>query len=340
MGFRTDRWVNTARCTPGRAPVLRTITAGLARIAAQSSRPDAVHRPIRTLTNLWREEHANTCNSASDPIVHLRRFVGMLLPHCPYIAPKALYDYYATRVDVPIAGDQPETIKRFRRDRGILNPALPLQRIRVARTAYYGMCEYLDTLIGRILQCLDETGLSQNTLVVYMTDHGEMAGDHHCWWKSTYYEGSVGSPLIARLPGAIPTGAVCDAVCNHMDLGPTFAEIAGADFPDVDGRSLWSTLRGRHPPRWLDETTSEFCDGVGRHYYPARMVRSGPWKLWYYGDSAKLPPALFQLEDDPREQHDLGLSPKHRSIREQLVERVLADWNPAAAQREALRSAP
>ncbi|MGW8178605.1 MAG: sulfatase-like hydrolase/transferase, partial [bacterium] len=158
---------------------------------------------------------------ASSPEQPFATTVGLVLPHCPFIAPKHLYNYYYDKVDLPLTGgDEPPTIRRFRRLRGILEP-LPSERIRVARAAYYGMCEHVDMLIGRILDCLDETGLAGNTLVIYCSDHGEMAGDHNCWWKSNYYEGSAGIPMMARLPGIVPAGAVCDAVCNLMDLGPT-----------------------------------------------------------------------------------------------------------------------
>jgi choline-sulfatase len=258
----------------------------------------------------------------------------MLLPHCPFIAPKNLFDYYYERVDIPrIVGDVPPTIRRFRKLRGILEP-LPDERIRVARAAYYGMCEYLDLLIGRILDCLDETGLSENTLVVYTTDHGEMAGDHGCWWKSNYYEGSVGVPLIARLPGFVPASSVSQAICSLMDLGPTFSEIAGTEMLDVDGRSIWSILRGNRPSSWLNETCSEFCDGVGDLYLPSRMIRSGRWKLWVYPDQERLPPTLFDLNDDPLEQHDLGNSPALAKVRDQLLSKVLSDWDPETVHRE------
>ena len=267
------------------------------------------------------------------PEVPFAATVGLVLPHCPFIAPKPLYDYYADKVDPPLTGgDEPPTIRRFRRFRGILDP-LPEERIRVARTAYYGMCEHLDMLIGRILACLDETGLAENTLVVYCTDHGEMAGEHGCWWKSNYYEGSVGVPMIARLPGTVPAETVTGAVCNLVDLGPTFADVAGAKMPDVDGRSLWPTLKGRHPDDWVDETTSEFCDGVGGLYLPCRMIRSGPWKLWAYADGEKLPPALFNLEEDPHEQHDLGQDAAAADVRDELLDKLFARWSPDEVHR-------
>ena len=259
--------------------------------------------------------------------------LGFTLPHCPFIAPKELYDYYAKHVDVPkVEKEQPATVRRFREVRGILEP-LPEKRVRVARAAYYGLCEHFDSLIGQVLKTLDQTGLSSNTLVLYTTDHGEMAGDHGCWWKSNYYEGSVGVPLIARLPGTIAPGSVSNAVCGLMDLGPTFAQIAGTRLPDSDGRSLWPTLQGRHPKTWKDETFSELCDARDG-FLASRMIRSGKWKLWTYVDPEKLPPALFDLEDDPDELNDLGQDPQHADIREKLLRRIHRDWDPAIVHKE------
>jgi choline-sulfatase len=200
------------------------------------------------------------------------------------------------------------------------------------------MCEHVDMLIGRILDCLDETGLAENTLVVYCTDHGEMAGDHNCWWKSNYYEGSVGVPLIARFPGTVPAASVSDAVCNLMDLGPTMSDFAGGQMTDVDGQSLWPTLQGNHPKNWLNETFSEFCDRVGDLYLPSRMIRSGRWKLWVYEDEEKLPPALFNLEEDPFEEHDLGQTAEFADIRESLLAKVRENWDSRLVQEEGRRA--
>jgi len=298
------------------------------------SRPDVTRagRGRTTYQNMDERITAKACSYLREHAGPTERpfaaVVGFVLPHCPFIAPKPLFDHYYEKVDAPVvAKNLPSTIERFRRLRKIDRP-LTDKQIRVARAAYYGLCEHVDALIGQILTCLDQTGLSDNTLVVYCTDHGEMAGEHGCWWKSNYYEGSAGTPLIARLPGAIAPGSVSKAVCNLIDLGPTFADTAGAGkIPRADGRSLWPTLQGRHPKDWADETFSELCDGRGGNL-PSRMIRSGKWKLWYHDDPERLSPALFDLDADPDECHDLGQDPKHVEIREQLLGKLFADWDP------------
>jgi len=256
---------------------------------------------------------------------------GFVLPHCPFFIPRELFDYYYERVDVPeVVGDEPEAIRNFKKRRQIDEPLLE-ERIRVARAAYFGMCEYFDRQIGKILRQLDETGLSENTLVVYTSDHGEMAGEHGCWWKSNYYEGSVGVPLLARLPGTVPAGKVNPTICNLMDLGPTLIEMAGGEGLQVsDGHSLWRELRGEADPERPDETFSEH--GPARGEPPSRMIRRGKWKLFKYHDDT--PPVLFDLDEDPGELRDLGEDPAFAEIREELLKRLYEDWDPGFVVRE------
>ena len=260
---------------------------------------------------------------------------GFLLPHCPFFAPRDLYDYYYDRVDVPQPdpAGEPAAVSNFKRHRGIDEP-LPAERIRVARAAYFGLCEYFDRKVGQLLDKLDETGLGDNTLVIYASDHGEMAGEHGCWWKSNYYEGSVGVPLIARLPGVVPAGVENRAICNLLDWAPTAAEVAGGEpLPGADGHSLWRELRGRPDDSRPDVTFSEL--GPTRGDPPSRMIRQGPWKLYaYHGDT---PPALFNLEDDPGEWNDLAGDAACAAVRRELLDQLYAGWDPEGVARRSAK---
>ncbi len=255
--------------------------------------------------------------------------VGYFLPHCPYIGLKELFDYYYPLVDIPaIEARQPEDVRRLRENRDILR-GLPEERIRVARAAYFAMVEHLDRLIGRLLDCLAETGLAENTLVVYCSDHGDMAGEHGCWWKSLYYEGSAGVPLLCRLPGQIEPASTNAAICSLTDLGVTYADIAGAEFhPRPDGRSLLPLLQGTRPADWQDQVFSELVDSRG--LLPSRMIRRGQWKLWLTLSEDNTAPALFDLDADPHELNDLGSDPLYADIREQLLQELLNGWDAAA----------
>lgn len=264
--------------------------------------------------------------------------VGYVLPHCPFVAPPELFDYYYDKVDIPrqpSADEQPAAVVNFRRNRDILRP-LPDERVRVARAAYFGLCDYLDGLIGQVLGKLDETGLARDTLVIYASDHGEMAGEHGCWWKSNYFEGSAGVPMIARLPGTVPAGSSSDEICNLMDLGPTMAELAGApQMPSVDGQSLWQVLQGQEDGRRSGETYSEL--GPTRGEAPSRMIRRGPWKLYKYADDT--PPVLFNLDEDPEEWHDRAADPSLVDLRQELLSALYNDWDPDEVRTDCERQA-
>jgi arylsulfatase A-like enzyme len=127
-----------------------------------------------------------------------------------------------------------------------------------------------------------------------------------------------------------------------MDIAPTIVELGGAapaegiDALRWDGRSLARVLReGRDPDR-RQETVSELVDKRGGEpNFPSRMVRSGRWKLWKYGDKENLPPALFDLAEDPEEVNDLGEDPRYEDVRNRLLDRLHDGWDPRAAGREA-----
>ena len=289
-----------------------------------------------TTTYQWMDERITeaACGYLRDRKRSGRPFaavVGYVLPHCPFIAPAELFDYYHERVDPPeVESDQPAMTRWYRKSRGIDQP-LPVERTRIARAAYFALCEHIDRLAGVVLDCLEDAGLAENTLVIYASDHGEMAGEHGCWTKNTYYEGSAGVPMIARLPGTIPSGTTSDAVCNLMDLGPTFADVANAgDLPDWDGRSLWPVLCSGEGEGWVHETFSEVVDAAVRPPVPSRMIRSGRWKLWVDQEIPGEKPnvALFDLVNDPGETRDLAGCPGHAETRNRLLNRVLHGWDP------------
>lgn len=276
----------------------------------------------------------STCNYLHQKSKEIRKrpfaaVAGFVLPHCPFFAPNDLFDYYFKQVDVPQMtikdlAREPDAIRKFKLLRG-LNVPLSEERIRIARAAYFGLCEYLDKAIGKVLNKLEETGLNRNTLVIYCSDHGEMAGEHGCWWKSNYYEASVGVPLIVTLPGVVPERKTIPTVCNLMDLGPTIVEMAGGiPMPETDGRSLWTIITGNTDPANPDETFSELLGNLDT--VPSRMIRKGPWKLYKYHDTTS--PVLYNLKDDPDENTDLGTDPRYEDTRSQLLERLYKEWNP------------
>ena len=108
-----------------------------------------------------------------------------------------------------------------------------------SRTAYWGLVTRTDALVGQLLEALRENGFEDNTMVIYSTDHGEHAGEHDLWWKTTFYEESVRVPAIVSWPGVLPEGGSCDRVISQFDLNATMLDAVGAPpLPRSHGRSL------------------------------------------------------------------------------------------------------
>lgn len=107
------------------------------------------------------------------------------------------------------------------------------------------MRTFLDRQVGLILDQLDHCGLAENTLVPYVSDHGERLDERGLWWKHTFYQGSVGIPMILRVP-EIAKGENSHANVSLMDIGPTLLDLADAPaLPDVAGRRFRPVIEGR-----------------------------------------------------------------------------------------------
>lgn len=167
---------------------------------------------------------------------------------------------------------------------------------------YWGYVTYMDALVGRVLAALDEAGLRERTAVVFLADHGEMAGHHRMFDKGPYlYEDVMRVPFIFRHPDAVPAGAVRDdGFANLVDLAPTLCDLAGVQAEGgqpFEGRSLLPALRGDAalPADVFAETNTGDRVNPQRD---TRMVRRGDWKyVLRPGDRDE----LYHLTDDPDE---------------------------------------
>ena len=262
--------------------------------------------------------------------------LGYILPHHPFVAHKEDYARYVGRVGMPRRRppDNEHPFHAWWRQysgTGVIDETAWVR----ARTAYYALVTAMDRMIGQVLAKLSETGLAENTLVVYASDHGEQLGERGLWWKQTFFEESVKVPLIMSWPGVLPSGERRRQVVNLVDLSATLLEAMGAPaLPGSDGRSFLSVAQDPDQP-WLDETFSEFVsDGLdpwmGNAPFQQRMVRSGRWKLSCYFGSHAGPPQLFDLESDPEESRDLARDPGHAATVDAMMAKVLAGWSPMA----------
>jgi len=190
--------------------------------------------------------------------------------------------------------------------------------------AYYAQIEHIDAEVGQILDALERSGQREDTLVIFMSDHGEMLGDHGLRLKGCrFYEGLVRVPLIVAWPGRFRAGLRSDALVELLDLAPTLLAAAGLPVPpQMQGRSLLPLLTGEAAPdRHRPFVRSEYHDALdlpgGSR---ATMLRDERHKLVvYHGHGLG---ELYDLRDDPDEFSNLWDEPARAAVRLDLLGRA------------------
>lgn len=247
-------------------------------------------------------------------------------PHPPHDAPKHLVDKYLARnLPDPIFSKDDYALEEQLHDalhqsKGIHPPS---DEIRRQKASYYGMCEIVDTHFGRIIDALDELGLREDTIIIFSSDHGEMLGDHGLILKGCrFFDGAVRVPLIFSCPGRLASGKQVSAITEYTDIAPTIAELCGIDFPDTHGRSLLPAMAdcGREFEERKFVRCEYYNSNRGRSdTMPtyANMYRTKRYKLVVYHNIAW--GQLYDMENDPREEHNLWGDPAYADLRFQLV---------------------
>ncbi|MCX6326764.1 MAG: sulfatase-like hydrolase/transferase [Bacteroidia bacterium] len=251
-------------------------------------------------------------------------------PHPPFIVPKQYSNLYKTdRLSVPVSITDNLVNAPYKRgntpfDSRFQNPEM----VKEMKLVYYAMITQVDEWVGKLLDELDRKGLSENTLVIFVSDHGEMLGDHGMNSKMKMYEGSAHVPLIMRFPGVIPAGGKVVTPVSHYDLFATILDYTGMKIPENDGRSLHALIDGKIDP--VDYAVSAW--GAISNGGPF-MIRKGDWKLIVYlqmsDNKQNSVSALYNLKTDPLEMNNLiGNNPekgKYEKISGELKQ-TLKDW--------------
>jgi arylsulfatase len=261
--------------------------------------------------------------------------VNMFDPHAPFDPPQAYADRYdpatmpgplfresdlenqerLSGVDFQNAGRTPEEMDAH-----------------ATQAKYYAMIELIDHNVGRMLDALEASGQKDNTLVIFMSDHGETLGDHGLMLKGCrFYEGLVRVPLIVSGAGVEVQGRRHDGLVELTDIAPTLLELTGVDIPErVQGRSLLPLFSDPAQPNHgavRADGESVRCeyyralppvkDGTVGSY--ATMYRDQRYKLCvYHGHDFG---ELYDLERDPEEFENLWESTSHRDVLVDLMKR-------------------
>lgn len=177
------------------------------------------------------------------------------------------------------------------------------EKIRYFISEYYALVKEIDDRVGTILDKLDELGLAENTLVIFLSDHGEMLGAHGLRSKNIFYEEASHVPLMIRFPGVIAPGTRVESYISTVNIFATIFDYLGMDEPPSDGFSLRGLIEGTDSENgkyvvteWLSSLSSK----------PSHMVIKDGWKLMLPDSSATdVIKALYNLNEDPYEMTNL-----------------------------------
>jgi arylsulfatase A-like enzyme len=181
----------------------------------------------------------------------------------------------------------------------------------------------VDDNIGRVLDYLDENGLTENTLVVYTSDQGFYLGEHGWFDKRFMYEESFRTPLVMRFPSKIKNRKI-EHLVQNIDYAPTFLELAGIDIPeDLQGQSLFPLLTGDQDVDWREAIYYHYYEYPGPHDVKRHYgVRTDRYKLiHFYHDINQW--ELYDLQSDPGEVHDLFGQDGYGEITKRLFDQMV-----------------
>ncbi len=264
--------------------------------------------------------------------------VSFTHPHDPYVARRRFWDLYddCPALDpevgaIPFA-DQDSHSQRLMEACDFRNFDITAQDIRRARQGYFANISYVDEKIGEILDVLKRGRMDQDTIVLFVSDHGDMLGERGMWFKMSFFEGSARVPLMIAAPGWQP-GRI-DRPASTLDVVPTLAALAGLDISSLarwtDGEDLTPLAtgtgsRGPVPMEYAAEGTIT----------PMVGLRDGDWKLALCPADA---PMLFNLAEDPQERVNLASDPAHAEVLARLTAQMQARWDLAAFDAEVRES--
>jgi len=252
-------------------------------------------------------------------------WAGLEKPHPDWYAPArfhAMYrpDDFSIPETFHCDTRLPATAERCRRS----GRRFPPEHIPCCMAAYYANVSYLDEQIGRLLQCVEDQGLADNTVVVYTSDHGEHLFEHGMIEKHCFFDSATKVPLIVRHPRGWSAGRRSEALVELIDLVPTLADLCAVQAPPtLEGRSLGPLLENPKQAH-KSEVFSEFYEAGAAE----RMIRTATHKFVHtVGDIHQ----LYDLEKDPQETRNLADDRAYADIAHALETQLLATWRQPPA---------
>lgn len=260
--------------------------------------------------------------------------VNMFDPHHPFDPPQDYLERYAPE-EMPLPklqefewNDKPhyqqlDHIWAHNTEGGMRVDAITPEQSQKITAAYYAMIELIDDQVGRMLHALEETGQLDNTIVVFMSDHGEMLGDHGLYLKGPhFYEEAVHVPLVMQWPSRFAKGIEVEGLVELVDLVPTFCDAVGIDIePQIQGQSLFDLCTSEAPPGdFRDSVYCEYMTSWTHHRSYGTMLRTKRHKIVVYHGTDE--GELYDLVADPDEFHNLWNDPGSVEIKLDLMKKA------------------
>lgn len=248
--------------------------------------------------------------------------VSLVRPHFPFIVQEKYYDLYKTKVTPPHAPqnliEELPAVSKQERKRYKHAAATEAEILR-AKAMYYGMVTYVDEEYARILKKLDDLGLRDNTIIIYIADHGEMLGDRGIWYKNSFYEGSANVPFIWSFPKELPQGKVITAPAMNMDIFPTLCDLCKFPKPvGLEGTSLVPLMKGADDGSTRYALSENYRDG-----FAGRMIRTAKFKYFFYNNGEEY---LYDMQADPGEEVNLAKKAEFQKTVQELKAKAIVDW--------------
>ena len=249
-------------------------------------------------------------------------WTSFVKPHVPYDCSQHLVDLYdPSTLEKPWLSSEDGTERNpyfasYRKGKEFdLYSEVAAER---AKAYYYANITFIDEQVGRILDALDEEGLSESTMVIFTSDHGDLLGDHGLWYKCFGFEGSLRVPLLMRWPNHIQPQTRCSEIASLLDLFPTLLSSAGVDYAQYNrpGNDLISLIS-------KEEEQDFAISEVMFPPYTMNHIRTKRYKYLFYQNGGY--EQLFDLQEDPHELKDISTNPESQSIRNSLKGR-LENW--------------
>jgi arylsulfatase len=239
--------------------------------------------------------------------------VSFIRPHSPYDAPESFFKMYedAELPEAKVASWAARYEPRSDSSNDIWHGKLTPQEIRRSRQGYYASVSFVDEQIGRILEALEQRKLLDETLILFISDHGDMLGDQNLWRKSYGYEQSAHVPMLMRASSEMGLGPAGQVISNPVELRdvlPTFLDAAGAPVPEsLEGKSLLQLIKTKGAGwRSYIDLEHNICYSPENHW---NGLTDGRWKYIYHAQHGE--EQLFHLEKDPNELLDLSAVPEY-----------------------------